>query len=220
MAKLTREAIVAEAVSLADHGGLDAVSMRRIADALGAGVMSLYRHVPDKDTLLVEMATAVGRDFTYPDARLGDPDWRGRVRLAAEVDLELYLRHPWVLLAHAAPRVSASEPSVRCFDWLVEALVHLTGDVPAAADCALQVWSLIPGIAIGAVGAELLAPGSGGESGFLAGLCDNEFAARLPRMAELGARTELGEPRALLARAIDALCDGFVSRAGPRQDRA
>ncbi len=53
--RLTLESIVAQAITIADSDGLAGVSMRKIADALGVGAMSLYRHVADKDALLVEM---------------------------------------------------------------------------------------------------------------------------------------------------------------------
>jgi AcrR family transcriptional regulator len=51
-AVLTREAIVAAGVELVDEGGPDALTMRAVAARLGSGVMSLYRHVPDRETLL------------------------------------------------------------------------------------------------------------------------------------------------------------------------
>lgn len=51
--KLTTELIVDTAINVADRDGLPALSMRRIADELGVGAMSLYRHISDKDALLV-----------------------------------------------------------------------------------------------------------------------------------------------------------------------
>uniref|UniRef100_UPI0012FFF5ED TetR/AcrR family transcriptional regulator n=1 Tax=Mycobacteroides abscessus TaxID=36809 RepID=UPI0012FFF5ED len=47
--RLTLESIVGKAIEIADSDGLSGVSMRKIADALGVGAMSLYRHVADKD---------------------------------------------------------------------------------------------------------------------------------------------------------------------------
>jgi AcrR family transcriptional regulator len=217
---LTREAIVAEAVRLADEGGLEKVSMRRIADALGAGAMSLYRHVPDKEALIREMAAAVGTGALYPDELLGDPDWRRRVHIAAEIDLRLYLRHPWVLLAHAVPRAAISPSSVACFDWLVEALNHLTGAVDESAELALHVWNHVQGAGLGAVGRVLVAPGSSLDGvGFVAGLADNPDIADLPRMNELVAleRPDLCQAMPLMQSGIDALCDGFAVRYGAAQ---
>lgn len=212
---LTREAIVAEAVRLADEGGLEKVSMRRIADALGAGAMSLYRHVPDKEALVRDMAATVGADFMYPEELLGDPDWRRRVHIAAETDLRLYLRHPWVLLAHAMPRAAMSPSSISCFDWLVEALNHLTGRVDDSAELALTVWNTAQGAGLGAVGRALVAPGTSLEGGgFVAGLADNPLVGDMPRLRELVAvdRPELCAAVPMLRSAIAALCDGFAVR--------
>ena len=212
---LTREIIVAEAVRLADAGGLEKVSMRRIAEALGAGVMSLYRHIPDKDALLQEMATAVGADYLYPPELLGDPDWRARVHLAVELDMLLYRHHPWVLLAHVDPRSGATGPTIRCFDWLTEALLHLTGTVDTAAELAMHVWNHVLGAGVGAVGRQLLAPGAESDgAGLITGLAGNPACADLPRMVELTARDrpELGDVSYLLRGGIDALCDGFAAK--------
>ncbi|GAB3134524.1 TetR/AcrR family transcriptional regulator [Tsukamurella serpentis] len=212
---LTRESIVAEAVRLADEGGLEKVSMRRVADALGAGAMSLYRHVPDKDALLREMAATVGADFPYPDELLGDPDWRRRVRIAAQTDMRLYLRHPWVLLAHSVPRAAMAPSSVGCFDWLVEALLHLTGSVDEAAELALHVWTHVQGAGLGAVGRLLIAPGSALDGGgFVAGLAENPLVDDLPRLRELVSvdRPELSAALPMMESGIEALCDGFAAR--------
>ncbi|WP_279106401.1 TetR/AcrR family transcriptional regulator, partial [Gordonia paraffinivorans] len=47
--RLSRSAIVDAAIRLADEGGLAGLSMRKVADSLGVGAMSLYRHVADKE---------------------------------------------------------------------------------------------------------------------------------------------------------------------------
>ncbi|WP_019204445.1 TetR/AcrR family transcriptional regulator [Tsukamurella sp. 1534] len=212
---LTREAIIAEAVRLADEGGLEKVSMRRIADALGTGAMSLYRHVPDKDALIGEMAATAGADYLYPEELRGDPDWRRRVHIVAETDMRLYLRHPWVLLAHTVPRASMSSSSVTCFEWMVEALTHLTGAVDESAELGLHVWNFVQGAGLGAVGSRLLVPGASPDgAGFIAGLADNPLIEDLPLLRALSERPhpDLGAAMPLLHSGIDALCDGFAAR--------
>lgn len=82
--RLTRAAVVAAAIELADADGFGAVTMRKIADRLGVGTMSLYRHVSDKDALLRAMSNEIGVRFPYPPA--GDANWRQRALIAAEVD--------------------------------------------------------------------------------------------------------------------------------------
>lgn len=212
---LTREAIVAEAVRLADEGGLERVSMRRIADALGAGAMSLYRHVPDKEALVREMTAAVGADYLYPPELMGEPDWRGRAHAAAEVDMRLYLHHPWVLLAHSMPRAAMVPSAVSCFHWLVEAFDHLTPSVAESAELTLHLWNHVQGAGIGAVGRLLVAPGSSLEGvGFVAELAENPVTEEYPLLQELTAveRPDLCAAMPLLHAGVDALCEGFAQR--------
>lgn len=74
---LSREAIVEAALTLIDKDGLDAVTMPKVAQKLGVGTMSLYRHVADKDDLVEAVADRVMRGIQVPD---GAPDdWEGRV---------------------------------------------------------------------------------------------------------------------------------------------
>ena len=96
---LTVDAIVGAAIEIADAEGLDAVSMRRVADRLGAGTMSLYTHVPGKTDLTELMIDAALADL-YPDvdAPTRDaPDWRGALTFVAHRNWDLYQRHPWLL---------------------------------------------------------------------------------------------------------------------------
>ncbi len=144
--RLTLESIVGKAIEIADSDGLSGVSMRKIADALGVGAMSLYRHVADKDALLVEMTAEVTRRFAYPDEMMGVPDWRARVRVAVEHDFDLYSTHPWVLLAYAVPRNGMQPETLVCFDWLLEAFSHLGVAAPEAAELTFQVWSYSQGV--------------------------------------------------------------------------
>lgn len=63
---LDRQAIVAAALGLARTEGLRAVTMRRVADELGCGPMSLYRHVADRDALVLEMLDVVAAGIDVP----------------------------------------------------------------------------------------------------------------------------------------------------------
>jgi AcrR family transcriptional regulator len=96
---LTVEKIVEAAIDIADRDGLDAVSMRRIAEHLGVGAMSLYTHVPGKHDL-IDLITdhVVGelyRDVDEPVRSGGG--WRGALTHVAERNWELFQRHPWLL---------------------------------------------------------------------------------------------------------------------------
>lgn len=95
---LSRERIVAAAIELADADGLGALSMARLADRLGCGTMSLYRHVANKDELVTFMLS----EAAGPPPNLDPSDWRVALDDWATGLWSLYHRHPWILQATAA----------------------------------------------------------------------------------------------------------------------
>jgi AcrR family transcriptional regulator len=92
---LTVDRIVAAAIEVADAEGLGALSMRRVAEKLGAGTMSLYTHVPSKAELIDLMLDTVQGETARPDEVPGG--WRARLELIARENWALYHRHPWLL---------------------------------------------------------------------------------------------------------------------------
>lgn len=90
---LTVDAIVEAAVRVADAEGLAAVSMRRVADELGVGTMSLYRHVPGKGELVDLMLDRVVGEAPNPGEDV--VGWRARLELHARAAVDHYRRHPW-----------------------------------------------------------------------------------------------------------------------------
>jgi AcrR family transcriptional regulator len=95
---LSRERIVEAAVALADADGLGALSMARLAERLGCGTMSLYRHVANKDELVTFMLSAA----PGPPPVTNTADWRGALTDWAVGLWDIYHRHPWVLAAAAS----------------------------------------------------------------------------------------------------------------------
>jgi AcrR family transcriptional regulator len=92
---LAIEQIIDAAIDIADAEGLPAVTMRRVAEQLSVGAMSLYTYVPGKAELLDIML-----DQVYGEKRIADDpanDWRARLEAHARADWELCQRHPWVL---------------------------------------------------------------------------------------------------------------------------
>jgi AcrR family transcriptional regulator len=90
------DAIVAAAVALADEHGLAALTMRKVAERVGAGAMSLYTYVADRDELLDLMLDAVYAQMPRTDvADPADPSWRARVTAVAEENRAMYRAHPW-----------------------------------------------------------------------------------------------------------------------------
>ena len=75
---ITRGAIVAAAIPILDAEGLAAVSMRRVADALGTGPASLYQHVANKDELLELVFDAVAGEIELP--AVDEHDWQGALK--------------------------------------------------------------------------------------------------------------------------------------------
>ena len=98
---LTLKAIVVAAIDIADTNGVDALSMRKVAERLGVGTMSLYTHVPGKADLIDLMFdTAYGELYTSvesPSQQAGG--WRGALEFIAKQNWNLYHRHPWMLQA-------------------------------------------------------------------------------------------------------------------------
>jgi AcrR family transcriptional regulator len=91
-ARLSRDRIVAAAVAVADHEGVDAVSMRRLGQELDVDPMSLYRHVDGKDGLLDAMTDAVVAEIE-PVTDAGG--WQASARATILAAREVMLRHPW-----------------------------------------------------------------------------------------------------------------------------
>ncbi|WP_131736007.1 TetR/AcrR family transcriptional regulator C-terminal domain-containing protein [Actinomadura roseirufa] len=120
-APLSREKILDAAFVLAADGGLDGLSMRRLARSLGVEAMSLYNHVASKGDLLDAMAGRVLGEIAVPDSAL---PWPERVR---DVALSMYRalrRHPAVALAVVTDQANpVTEAALRPFDALAGALM-------------------------------------------------------------------------------------------------
>ncbi|WP_328468416.1 TetR/AcrR family transcriptional regulator C-terminal domain-containing protein [Actinoplanes sp. NBC_00393] len=89
---LSRERVLNAALSLADEGGTDALTMRRLGQELGVEAMSLYRHVANKDAVLAGIVDLVIAEITLPPATEG---WKPAMRARGVAAHEALLRHPW-----------------------------------------------------------------------------------------------------------------------------
>lgn len=105
--------VVTRAIGIADARGLDAVTIRAVAESLSMSPMSVYTHVNSRDDLLVLMADAA--HAAAPLAPLGRASWRTRVRRVAETNLALLRAHPW-LLQVADDRVALGPGTVAKYD--------------------------------------------------------------------------------------------------------
>jgi AcrR family transcriptional regulator len=86
--------VLAAAVALADEAGLEAFSMRGLAQELGVVPMALYKHVANKDALLDGMVDIVFGEIELPS---GDLDWRSAMRRRAISTRETLKRHTWAI---------------------------------------------------------------------------------------------------------------------------
>lgn len=90
---LSRDRILHAGIELADHHGIEGLSMRKLAGHLGFEVMSLYNHVANKRDLLEGMLDLVSADIDLPDPTT--VDWKDGLRQVAVATHELLLRHRW-----------------------------------------------------------------------------------------------------------------------------
>jgi AcrR family transcriptional regulator len=103
---LSRERLLRAAVKLADEGGIESLTMRRLADEVGAEAMSLYYHVANKEEVLDGIVDLIAREINDVVGEIDVPatgaDWKKAVRERILSAREVFLRHPW------APRVFES----------------------------------------------------------------------------------------------------------------
>ena len=89
---LSKERIVETAVALADDGGFESLSMRKLAKELDTAPMSLYRHVANKEELLDGMIDVVFGEIDVPS---GHTDWKTEMRERALETRAALSRHRW-----------------------------------------------------------------------------------------------------------------------------
>ncbi|RWN25835.1 TetR/AcrR family transcriptional regulator C-terminal domain-containing protein [Mesorhizobium sp.] len=133
---LSRERIVATAVELLDAQGVDGLTMRRLADRLGSGVMSLYWHVDNKEDVF-DLALDSVLEYRGPPQIVESQDWRGEIVHMLEDWRASMLRHPWS--ASLLPR-RALGPNILSRLELLSKTLSKAG--VADADVNVAIWSL------------------------------------------------------------------------------
>ena len=92
--RLNRDRVLRAAVALADAGGIDSLTMRKLGGELGVEAMSLYNHVANKDDLLNGMIDAV---FSEIDLPTDTADWKAAMRERGISTREVLSRHSWAI---------------------------------------------------------------------------------------------------------------------------
>ena len=111
---LSREAIVQAAIAVLDEEGAEALSMRRVAEKLGAGAASLYWHVPSKAALIDHILDRVGEELVLPPP---DPSrWQGQIKELARNMRAVLTRHR-DLARLSLGRVPVGPNLVRSLEW-------------------------------------------------------------------------------------------------------
>ena len=145
---LSRSRIVAAAVSILDRDGVDALSMRSLADELNTAPTSLYRHVDNKGELLDLVVDALMAEVELPADGL---DWRSGLRAAAINFRSVLMRHPNAALLRGG-RLAIGPNTLRMMEWVCSMLLEAGFSEPEAADAGATVINYT----IGTVLAEIL----------------------------------------------------------------
>ena len=129
-ARLSKERVLRAAVALAARDGIEALTMRKLAADLGAGAMSLYHHVPNKEQLLDGMVDIVFSEIEPPPT---DVDWKTAMRKRAVSTREALARHRWAIgmmegrTTHGPANLSLHNAVLGCLraaGFSLEATVH------------------------------------------------------------------------------------------------
>jgi len=111
-APLSRERVLRAALRLADEGGIESLSMRRVAQDLGVQAMSLYHHVANKDDMLDGIVDIVVSEIDVPSL---ETDWQTAMRQRATSAHAVLLRHPWATMPLVS-RINAGPAMLRYVD--------------------------------------------------------------------------------------------------------
>jgi AcrR family transcriptional regulator len=142
--KLSRERVLRAAIAHADAGGLEALTMRTLAEMLDVAPMALYRHVASKDDLIDAMVDVVFAEIGVPS---GGGDWRSSMRRRAIAVRDSLLRHRWAIGLMESRR-SPGPANLRHHDAVIGRLRAAGFDVEMAAHAYSLLDSYIYGFAL------------------------------------------------------------------------
>jgi AcrR family transcriptional regulator len=112
-APLSRDRVLHAAIRLADEGGIESLTMRKLGRALGVEAMSLYKHVANKDDVLDGIVDLVEGEIELPSSAQG---WAAAIRTCAISAHEVLRRHPW---APSLIMTRFRPARLRYMDWLL-----------------------------------------------------------------------------------------------------
>lgn len=92
--RLNRERVLRAAMAHADAGGLEDLTIRKLAQVLGVAPMALYRHIADKDDLIDALVDLVFSEIDLPPS---GADWKTATRRRAISVRDVLSRHRWAI---------------------------------------------------------------------------------------------------------------------------
>ena len=141
---LSRDRVLHEAIAVADEGGMDALSMRRLAHRLGVEAMSIYYHLENKDALLDGMIDRVMAEIELPEP---DEEWQPGNRRRAVSLHNMLAHHPW-----AAPlmesRTNPGPVALRYYDAVLGSFRTAGFSVPMAAHAFAAIDAYVYGFGL------------------------------------------------------------------------
>ena len=178
-AALSRERILRAAISLADRGGFESLSMRKLGDKLGVEAMSLYNHVRNKEDMLDGMVDVVFSEIHLPPSGV---DWRSAMRQRAISVRQVLTRHPWAN-GLMESRTTPGAANLRHHDAVLGSLRSAGFSV----DMAAHAYSILDGYIYGFTLTELTLPfRKPGDVARVAGNIIERFrAGEYPHLAEM-----------------------------------
>ena len=204
--KLSRERILRAGLLLADTEGIDAVSMRRLGQALSVEAMSLYKHVSGKEDILDGISELVMEEIEVPSR---DLPWRQALRQSAIATHEAMLRHPWAS-AVLESRPNPGPTRMRYLDAVVTILLDAGFTLPDVARAFMAVDSHVYGFTLLVLSFPFDLRDSPDEAQAMAGDSFGDAFPGLRSMAEL-AVTGPGVPIELEF-GLDLILDGLERR--------
>jgi AcrR family transcriptional regulator len=141
---LSRERVLDAAIALADAHGIEAVTMRRLADAVGAKPMSLYHHLANKEEVVDGMVDVVFSEIELPTPALG---WKEAARLRARSARRVLIAHPWAVPLLESRR-SPGPATLRHHDAVIGAYRENGVDIAMAAHAVSVVDAYVYGFVL------------------------------------------------------------------------
>jgi AcrR family transcriptional regulator len=192
---LSRERVLRAAVKVADEGGIESLTMRRLAEELGAEAMSLYYHVAKKEDVLDGIVDVIAREINDVVDRIDVPstgaDWKTAMRQRILSAREVFLRHRWAPGVFET-RTNTSPAVLQYYD----AVLGLMRDGGFSYDLAHHALHALGSRALGFT-QELFEPG-GGADGEEAAAAPEDMADQFPHLVAMMVEVAHDDPDSTL----------------------